>query len=134
MELEGKSPASGISNVHDRQLGFFADQDDFLLASGRNARLKLFPGVPHAVLFTEDFSADLPNDAMTLLIDNGSYLTAVKLGPWQNAEEVPAAVVFAQGVQRIDVPALGKATKFEKTLIQPTDEPIIRIEYTWKGN
>jgi len=68
-----------------------------------------------------------------LLVDNGSYLTAVKSGRmlhWSaEAEEirfpgVPAAVV---------VPAVGYTVKFEKRLLDPEDPVELATQYTWEG-
>ena len=68
-----------------------------------------------------------------LLVDNGSYLTAVKSGRmlhWSAEVEevrfpgVPAAVV---------VPAVGYTVKFEKRLLDPEDPVELATQYTWEG-
>jgi len=68
-----------------------------------------------------------------LLVDNGSYLTAVKSGRmlhWSAEVEevrfpgVPAAVV---------VPAGGYTVKFEKRLLDPEDPVELATQYTWEG-
>jgi len=69
-----------------------------------------------------------------ILIDNGGYLTAVKAGQMQHWTQAPAAVQFAEVPQDIDVPALGRLVRFEKTLVDPTDDLVIRAAYSWKGD
>jgi hypothetical protein len=68
-----------------------------------------------------------------ILIDNGSYLTAVKAGKMQHWTLGPTAVQFAEVPQDVDVPAVGRLVRFEKTLVEPTDELVIRAEYSWRA-
>ena len=51
----------------------------------------------------------------------------------QHWTEAPRRVHFAEAPQAIDVPRAGRLVKFEKTLVEPTDELAIRVTYTWKG-
>ena len=69
-----------------------------------------------------------------LLISNGSYVTVVRSSPMQNWLEAPADFEFAQVPQTIELPRVGQLVKFEKTLIQPADELVLRATYQWKGN
>ena len=69
-----------------------------------------------------------------VLIDNGSYLTAVRAGAMQHWTETPADVRFAEVPVDIDVPHVGQLVKFEKTLVEPTDLLVLRATYEWKGN
>ncbi len=68
-----------------------------------------------------------------VLIDNGSFLTAVRAGPMQHWTETPADVRFADVPADIDVPHVGRLVKFEKTLVEPTDRLVLRAAYEWKG-
>ncbi|HUU43472.1 MAG TPA: hypothetical protein VMX57_06815, partial [Planctomycetota bacterium] len=68
-----------------------------------------------------------------VLIDNGEYLTAVRAGAMQHWTQKSAPVVFVQVPQTIDVPRTGQLVRFEKTLVQPEDDLVIRATYYWKG-
>jgi hypothetical protein len=132
LELEGKSAPSNIPGMHAREVAVASNAEKFKLANGTNGRLSM--AGPFSSLLMEDQSLMALPSEQIVLIDNGSYLTAVKAGPRQARGDVPAAVVFPQAVQRIDIPAIGQRLKFEKALIQPSDEPNFQIQYMWKGN
>ena len=68
-----------------------------------------------------------------ILIDNGSFLTAVRAGEMQHWTERSAPVQLADVPQDIDVPRVGQMVKFEKTLVEPDDELVLRASYSWKG-
>ncbi|HUU60617.1 MAG TPA: hypothetical protein VMZ50_13840, partial [Phycisphaerae bacterium] len=68
-----------------------------------------------------------------VLINNGRYLTALRAGPMQHWTQGPAPVRFAEVTPEIDVPRVGRLVKFEKTLVQPTDQLVLRAEYVWEG-
>ena len=42
-------------------------------------------------------------------------------------------IEFAEVPQDIDVPRVGQMIRFEKSLVKPTDELVLRAAYTWKG-
>ena len=68
-----------------------------------------------------------------VLIDNGGYLTAVRAGAMQHWTQRAEPLVFAEVVERITVPRVGRLVKFEKRLVEPGDHLVIRAAYTWKG-
>lgn len=68
-----------------------------------------------------------------VLIDNGRYLTAVRADRMQHWTETPSFIPFAPVPQTIEVPRVGQRVKLEKTLVEPTDELVIRADYVWKG-
>ena len=69
-----------------------------------------------------------------ILINNGTYLTAVQANPMQHWTEPVNPFPFVVVSQDIEVPRAGQLAKFEKTLVEPTDEMAIRITYRWKGD
>ena len=69
-----------------------------------------------------------------ILIDNGSFLTAVRAGEMQHWTVKAKPVAFAEVPQDIGVPRVGRMLRFEKTLVEPTDELAIKASYTWKGD
>jgi hypothetical protein len=75
----------------------------------------------------------LPHEQYLLLADDG-YITVVRTGRMQHISEAPAAVTFADAPQEIPIPRTGAEIKLEKTLIQPTDNLDIVIQYHWKGD
>lgn len=64
-----------------------------------------------------------------LLINNGGYLTAVRTGAMQFWKEKAAPFQFAAAPQEINVPRVGQIVKFEKTLVKPTDDLGLRVQY-----
>jgi len=51
----------------------------------------------------------------------------------QHWTQKAAPVFFASGPQRIDVPRVGQLVRFEKTLVKPEDDLVIRANCYWKG-
>ncbi|KPJ51922.1 MAG: hypothetical protein AMS16_07135, partial [Planctomycetes bacterium DG_58] len=68
-----------------------------------------------------------------VLINNGSFLTAVRAGAMQHWTQKSAPVFFVRAPQHIDVPKVGRLVRFEKTLIEPKDDLVIRAKIYWKG-
>jgi len=68
-----------------------------------------------------------------LLVDNGSYLTAVKSGRMQHWSVEAEPVRFPGVPAAVVVPAVGYTLKFEKTLLDPSDSTELVAEYTWEG-
>lgn len=68
----------------------------------------------------------LPHDKY-VLIDNGGYLTAVRMGPMQHWTEPPADVRFPDVPQEIQLPHVGRLEKFEKTLVKPGEQLSISL-------
>jgi len=104
---------------------------DALLANGMVANVG-FAGDRANTLDIADNLIKLPHENY-ILIDNGSYLTAVRAGAMRHWTERPAPVQFALVPYEVDVPRVGQLVKFEKTLVEPTDELVIRATYSWKG-
>ena len=68
-----------------------------------------------------------------LLVDNGSYVTAVKAGEMRHWAAEAEPVKFPGVPAAVVVPAVGRTVKFEKTLLEPEDVVELVTEYTWEG-
>ena len=68
-----------------------------------------------------------------LLIDNGSYLTAVKSGQMRHWSAEVEAVRFPGVPAIVMVPVVGRTVKFEKTLLDAGDTLELVADYTWQG-
>ena len=68
-----------------------------------------------------------------LLVDNGSYVTAVKAGEMQHWAVEVEPVKFPGVPAAVVVPAVGRTVKFEKTLLEPEDVVELVTQYTWEG-
>jgi hypothetical protein len=69
-----------------------------------------------------------------LVINNGGYLTAIRADQMQHWTETPSSIPFAVVPQTLDVPRVGRQVRLEKTLVEPTDDLVIRANYVWKGD
>jgi len=47
--------------------------------------------------------------------------------------ETRSSLLFPVIPQTIDVPRVGRLVMFEKKLVEPGDELVLRAEYVWKG-
>ena len=68
-----------------------------------------------------------------LLVDNGGYLTAVKSGRMQHWSVEAAPVRFPGVPAVVVVPTVGHTVKFEKTLLDVSDNVELVADYTWQG-
>jgi hypothetical protein len=68
-----------------------------------------------------------------LLVDNGSYVTAVKTGEMRHWAAEAEPVKFPGVPAAVVVPAVGRTVKFEKTLLEPEDVVELVTQYTWEG-
>jgi len=68
-----------------------------------------------------------------LLVNNGSYVTAVKAGEMRHWAAEAEPVKFPGVPAAVVVPAVGYTVKFEKTLLEPEDVVELVTEYTWEG-
>ncbi|HPD17503.1 MAG TPA: hypothetical protein PLE19_21410 [Planctomycetota bacterium] len=66
-----------------------------------------------------------------LVINNGGYLTAVQANPMQHWTEPRNPFPFVVTAQEIAVPRAGRLVKFEKTLVEPGDELVLRASYRY---
>ena len=66
-----------------------------------------------------------------ILINNGSYLTAVQANPMQHWTEAMNPLPFAVTAPEIEVPRVGRLVKFEKALVEPGDELVLRASYRY---
>jgi len=64
-----------------------------------------------------------------ILIDNGSYLTAVRAGRMQHWREQAKAIEFVEAPQDIAVPRVGRLVRFEKTLVRGDDRLVLTATY-----
>ena len=131
MELDERRSGSGRvvaanPNWQDTIVG-----TDALLANGWTANVRFGADVGNTI----DINANpinLEHDKY-ILIDNGGYLTAVRAGEMQHWSVRAPRQEFAAVPQDIDVPRVGQMVKFEKTLVEPDDELVLRASYSWKG-
>jgi hypothetical protein len=68
-----------------------------------------------------------------LLIDNGETLTLVGASGMQYWTEAPPAAPEAEAPQVIEAPRVGQLARFERTLLEPTDDMVIHLDYVLKG-
>jgi hypothetical protein len=68
-----------------------------------------------------------------LLVNNGSYVTAVKAGEMRHWSAEAEPVKFPGVPAAVVVPAVGRTVKFEKTLLEPEDVVELVTQYTWEG-
>ena len=65
-----------------------------------------------------------------LVVDNGGYFTVVgATQTYRWDERIPAQRIVIDVPPQIDLPLVGRVVKFEKTLLQPEDEPVLRASY-----
>ncbi len=131
IELEGRrAPAAGRVAANDRFQETIVGTDA-LLANDMFANAT-FAGDRSNTLDVNGNGIVLRHEQV-VLINNGDFLTAVRVGPMQHWQEKPADVRFAEVPQDIELPRVGQMVKFEKTLIKPTDRLFVRASYVWKG-
>ncbi len=84
---------------------------------------------------TLDISSNTVNLAHEgyLLLYNGQHLTVVRAGAMQHWRETPTDAGFVEVPQNIEVPRVGQLFRFERTLLKPSDQMVLRVEYKWKG-
>jgi len=75
---------------------------------------------------------DLPHQKY-VLINNGAYLTAVQANPMQHWTEAMNPFPFAVTAPEIEVPRVGRLVKFEKTLVEPGDELVLKASYRYSA-
>ncbi len=65
-----------------------------------------------------------------LVVDNNGYFTVVgATQTYRWDERIPAQRIVIDVPPQIDLPLVGRVVKFEKTLLQPEDEPVLRASY-----
>jgi hypothetical protein len=69
-----------------------------------------------------------------LLVGNGTYLTAVKSGRMQHWSAEVEPVRFPGVPAVVEVPAVGRTVKFEKTLLDAGDALDLVTDYIWEGD
>ncbi|HUS47227.1 MAG TPA: hypothetical protein VM098_03850 [Phycisphaerae bacterium] len=104
---------------------------DALLANDSTANAT-FAGDRGNTLDINDNAINLEHDKY-ILIDNGTFLTVVRAGQMQYWAESAEPATFAAVPETVDVPRVGQLVKFEKTLVDPSDQLVIRITYSCKG-
>jgi tetratricopeptide (TPR) repeat protein len=100
--------------------------------------------LPHENYLALDFSASpggaqsargaarAGNDARQF--GKGSSITLVKAGTMQNWMEPPQEVQFVQVPQSIPVPRVGQLIQLEKSLLEPTDQMVLKVQYIFDLN
>jgi len=104
---------------------------DALLANGMTANLR-FAGDADNDLDISGNDIQLAHGSY-VLIDNGSFLTAVRPGEMRHWTETSPTPRLAPVPLEIEVPRVGQLVKFEKTLVKPEDELLLSATYVWKG-
>jgi len=89
-----------------------------------------FAGVTRNGLIISGNDIDLPHEKY-ILISNGNYLTAVQANPMQHWTEAMNPFPFAVTAPEIEVPRVGRVVKFEKTLVEPGDELVLKASYRY---
>jgi len=130
MELDAQAARRGRAVAANGRMQDTIVGTDALIANDMLANVS-FVADKGNTLNVADNTIALPHESY-LLIDNGTYLTAVRAGPMQHWTEKPAAVQFVEVPQNIEVPRVGQLVKLEKTLLEPSDPMVIRAQYTWK--
>ncbi|MBE3070257.1 MAG: hypothetical protein IMZ66_08475, partial [Planctomycetes bacterium] len=77
-------------------------------------------------------AVEVPHDDY-VVIDNGTYVTAVRSGRMQHWAAVAAPVRFPGVPAAVVVPTVGHTVKFEKTLLDASDTLELVADYTWEG-
>ena len=128
-ELSARRPSVAAGDQSRSQ--FTIVGTDALMTNGMLANVT-FAGDERNTLDINGNGIALPHERY-IVVDNGRYLTAVRADPMQHWTEKPSSLPFAVVPQTVDVPRVGRRLKLEKTLVEPTDELVLRVEYTWKG-
>jgi hypothetical protein len=77
-------------------------------------------------------SIDLPHQNY-IALDNGTSVTLLKAGPMQHWTEAPQEVQFVQVPQSIPVPHVGQLIRLEKSLLEPTDQMVVKVQFFRKA-
>ena len=131
MELEARRP-SGANVLANPRMQETIVGTDTLLANGMVANNPFAADVSNSFDINGN-TINLPHEKY-IVISNGGYLTAMRSAPMQDWRERAHDVRFAEAPQQIDIPAVGRAVKFEKKLVQGKDNLFIRASYVWKGD
>ncbi len=104
---------------------------DAYLANGMIANIA-FAGDKGNSLDISGNSINLAHEGY-VIVDNGGFLTVIQAGAMQHWQERPVVVQFAEIPQNIETPRVGQLFRFERTLLEPSDQMVLRAEYKWKG-
>jgi len=102
---------------------------DALLSNDMRANVR-FAGDTGNTLDINGNPIQLPHQKY-ILINNGDYLTAVQANPMQHWTDPLNPFPFAVTAPEIEVPRVGQLAKFEKTLVEPGDELVLRASYRY---
>ena len=132
LEMEGgmdddKKPVPGNRRRQETIVG-----TDALLANDMRANVTFAADRGNTLAVNGD-AIDLPHQRV-LLIDNGRYLTVVKAGEMHHWRQTPAEQLLIEVPQDVRPPRVGRLVKFEKTLVEPGDDLVLRAEYFWEGD
>jgi hypothetical protein len=132
MQLDARNPKLNVAmDTNERRQDTIVGTDA-LIANGWVANVQ-FAGDRRNTIDINDNPIALPHEKY-VVISNGSFVTAVRASEMQHWTQQGVAVQFAEVPQDVDVPRVGQMAKFEKTLVSPEDELVIRAVYNWKGD
>lgn len=131
-QFEDRLAASGKPVAANRRRQETIVGTDALLANGMLANITFAADRGNSLAVNGNV-IDLPHHNV-ILINNGSYLTAVHAGAMQHWTEKPTAAPMAEAPEDIEIPRMGRLVKFEKTLVNPTDRLVLTAEYLWEGD
>ena len=103
-----------------------------LLANGMVAKVA-YAADKGNTLTVQDNSIHVPH-GQYVLIDNGTFLTAVRAEAMRHWTAPRESIVFAEAPQNIDIPRLGPVYRFERTLLKANDTLVIQLSYQWEGD
>lgn len=69
----------------------------------------------------------------SLLLNSQGGMTLVRVSRPHHWTEKPVPVTWLKANQSLELPHAGQHLRFEKTLLQPTDDMTLRAEYRWRG-
>jgi len=131
MDIEQRTPsAAATALVRDARQETIVGTDA-MLANGVPVTISRAADETNTLTYNGNAVAVTHDDY--LLVDNGTYLTAVKSGRMQHWSAEAEPLRFPGVPAAVVVPAVGRTLKFEKTLLDPSDAPNLEAEYTWEG-
>ncbi|MFH1732777.1 MAG: hypothetical protein ABIF82_14155, partial [Planctomycetota bacterium] len=77
-----------------------------------------------------DNAIRVPHGKYLLINNDNNYVTIIgSTEKYHWTEQIEPTRVVSEVAPRIDLPLAGRVVKFEKTLIEPEDEPVLRADY-----
>ena len=132
MELDASRRAGGRAVAANPRGQETIVGTDALIANGMIVN-PTFAGDRGNTLDINDNGIVLPHEQY-VLIDNGAFVTVVRAGEMAHWTQRDEGVQFAEVPQDIEVPRVGALARFEKKLVKPGDDLVIRVTYLYEGD